>query len=121
MYLAEKLPLLSGRKSLRNVVREGDSGIGSDKMSLGKDEDDNTILQPKMLAMAVPAFFLLCCTLFCPCFQARKKDTGHTVLSKEPNSSELSYPQTLFRSLENFLFDFRPIISFNVRVKVRFI
>ncbi|KAH6819161.1 Calcium-dependent lipid-binding family protein [Perilla frutescens var. frutescens] len=80
-------PLPLGRKSLHTVVREGYSGIGNDKISLdGKDEYDNPILKPKMLAMAVPAFFLLCCALVCPCFQARKKDTAHAVLSKEPNS-----------------------------------
>lgn len=93
MFLAGKLPSLSGRKSLHAVVREGDNGIDYEKMPMeGKDKHDDAILKPKMLAMAVPAFFLLCCTLFCPCFQARKKDSGHTVLSKEPNSSE-SYPQ----------------------------
>lgn len=83
----DKLPLLLGRKSLHAVVREGHTGIGYDKTSLDeKDKYDSPLLKPKMLAMAVPAFFLLCCALICPCFQARKKDTGHTVLSKEPNS-----------------------------------
>ena len=92
MYLAEKLHLLSGRKSLHTVVRDGYSEIDSDKTTLGRKEKyDNPLLKPKVLAMAVPAFFLLCCTLICPCFQARKKDTDHTVLSKEPISSELHH------------------------------
>ncbi|KAI3446867.1 hypothetical protein Pfo_003532 [Paulownia fortunei] len=85
----DKLPLLAGRKSLKSVVREGYSGIDYGKTSLdGKDKYDNSVLKPKMLAVAVPAFFLLCCTLLCPCFQARKRDPGHTVLSKEPNSMD---------------------------------
>ncbi|XP_047952041.1 calmodulin-binding receptor-like cytoplasmic kinase 3 [Salvia hispanica] len=84
----EKLPLLSGRKSLHAVARDGYSEIDSDKITLGgKDKYDNPISKPKMLAMAAPAFFLLCCTLVCPCFQARKKDSGHT-LSREPNSTD---------------------------------
>ncbi|XP_057803972.1 calmodulin-binding receptor-like cytoplasmic kinase 3 isoform X1 [Salvia miltiorrhiza] len=88
----EKLSLLSGRKSLHDVVRDRYSEIDNDKTTLGgKDKYDNPVLKPKMLAMALPAFFLLCCTLVCPCFQAKKKDTSHTVLSKEPNSSELHH------------------------------
>lgn len=92
MYLADKLPLLAGRKSLKTVVREEHSGVGHDETSpKGKDKYDNPILKPKVLAMAVPGFFLLCCALLCPCFQARKRDSAHTVLSKEPNSSECNH------------------------------
>lgn len=90
--------MLLGRKSLHAVVKEGDSGIGYDEKYSGRnDKYDGPLLKPKMLAMAVPAFFLLSCALVCPCFQARKKDTGHTVLSKEPHSSK-------FRSLDIILF-----------------
>ncbi|KAG6421157.1 hypothetical protein SASPL_117706 [Salvia splendens] len=57
----EKLPLLSGRKSLHAVARDGYSEIDSDKTtSGGKDKYDNP---------------------------ARKKDSGHT-LSREPNSTD---------------------------------
>ncbi|KAK6151713.1 hypothetical protein DH2020_014348 [Rehmannia glutinosa] len=85
----DKLPFLTGRKSLKTVVRDGSNGIDNDKTFLdGKDKYDNSILKPKMLAMAIPAFFLLCCALLCPCFQARKRDDGHTILTKEPNSMD---------------------------------
>lgn len=85
----EKLPLLTGRKSLKTVVREGNGGIGNDGKSQNeKGENGNSVLKPKTLAIAVPGFFLLCCMLICPCFQAKKKDTGHTVLSKEPHSTD---------------------------------
>ncbi|KAK6151707.1 hypothetical protein DH2020_014342 [Rehmannia glutinosa] len=85
----DKLPFLTGRKSLKTVVRDGSNGIDNDKTFLdGKDKYDNSLLKPKMLAMAIPAFFLLCCALLCPCFQARKRDDGHTILTKEPNSMD---------------------------------
>ncbi|KAK4431773.1 Calmodulin-binding receptor-like cytoplasmic kinase [Sesamum alatum] len=85
----DKFPLLAGRKSLKTVVREGYSEVGYDNTSVdGTNEYDDSILKPKMLAMAVPAFFLLSCAFFCPCFQARKREAGHTVLSKEPISMD---------------------------------
>ncbi|XP_011078417.1 calmodulin-binding receptor-like cytoplasmic kinase 3 [Sesamum indicum] len=85
----DKLPLLAGRKSLKTVVGEGYSEVGNDKTSVDrKNEYDDSILKPKMLAMAVPAFFLLSCAFFCPCFQARKREAAHTVLSKEPISMD---------------------------------
>lgn len=94
------------------MVREGYSGIDYDKTSLdGKDKSDNSILKPKMLAMAVPAFFLLCCMLVCPCFQARKKDTGHTVLSKELNSSK--YYHVHCSDVYHCSFQFWPLLSSN--------
>ncbi|KAG6413786.1 hypothetical protein SASPL_126501 [Salvia splendens] len=100
----EKPRLLSGRKSLHTVARDGYSEIGTDKTTLGREEKyDNPILKPKMLAMAVPAFFLLCCTLICPCFQARKKDTDHTVLSKEPNSTDSVSSLEMNPILEKFV------------------
>ncbi|EYU34966.1 hypothetical protein ABFS82_11G042100 [Erythranthe guttata] len=78
-----------GRKSLKDVVREEHSRVDDDKTSSnGKDKYDNYILKPKMLAIAVPGFFLLCCALLCPCFQARKKDSSHDMLFKEPNSMD---------------------------------
>ncbi|KAL0337497.1 UNVERIFIED_CONTAM: Calmodulin-binding receptor-like cytoplasmic kinase [Sesamum calycinum] len=85
----DKLPLLAGRKSLKTVVREGYNKVGYDKTSVDrKNTYDDSILKPKMLAMAVPAFFLLSCAFFCPCFQARKREAAHTILSKEPISMD---------------------------------
>lgn len=48
-------------------------------------------LAPKKIAMAIPGLFLLCCGLLCPCFQAKRKETDHAALAKEPNSSELKF------------------------------
>ncbi|GFP83611.1 calmodulin-binding receptor-like cytoplasmic kinase 3 [Phtheirospermum japonicum] len=87
--VGDKLPFVAGRKSVKTVVREGSSRIDDDNtFKDGKDNYDNSILKPEMLAMGVPAFFLFCCALLCPCFQARKKDTEHTVLTREPNSMD---------------------------------
>ncbi|CAI9787386.1 unnamed protein product [Fraxinus pennsylvanica] len=89
-FSLDKLSLEVGRKFLRNVVREGSTGHDFDKTSQLKRDKyaKNPILTPKILAMAVPAFFVLCCSFLCPCFQARKRELGHTVLSKEPNSMD---------------------------------
>ncbi|KAL6534896.1 hypothetical protein OROGR_013571 [Orobanche gracilis] len=77
-----------GIKSQKTVVREGSSRINNDTTFMdGKDKYEYSTLKPKMLAMGIPAFFLLCCSLLCPCFQARKRDAEHTILTKEPNSS----------------------------------
>ncbi|KAL3840749.1 hypothetical protein ACJIZ3_025340 [Penstemon smallii] len=86
-----KLPLLAGRKSLKTVIRgvSSSGNVNNVTSQDGKDKSTkNSLLRPKTLAMAVPAFFLLCCVLICPCFKARKTDTEHTVLSKEPNSMD---------------------------------
>eukprot|EP00268_Persea_americana_P022699 TRINITY_DN2253_c0_g2_i1.p1 TRINITY_DN2253_c0_g2~~TRINITY_DN2253_c0_g2_i1.p1 ORF type:complete len:532 (-),score=98.10 TRINITY_DN2253_c0_g2_i1:156-1751(-) len=45
-------------------------------------------LAPKKIAMAIPGLFLLCCGLLCPCFQAKRKETDHAALAKEPNSMD---------------------------------
>ncbi|XP_073018262.1 calmodulin-binding receptor-like cytoplasmic kinase 3 isoform X1 [Primulina eburnea] len=84
----EKLHLQVGRKFLKTVVREESGGHDNNETSQhGKDNHTETsLLNPKMLAMAVPVFCVLSCVLLCPCFQARKRETEHTVLSKEPNS-----------------------------------
>ncbi|XP_022886203.1 calmodulin-binding receptor-like cytoplasmic kinase 3 [Olea europaea var. sylvestris] len=84
----EELHLEVGRKLLQSVVREGSKKHDFDKASPLKGDEyaNNPILSPKILAVAVPAFFILCCALLCPCFQARKRGLERTVLSKEPNS-----------------------------------
>ncbi|KAL2500668.1 Calmodulin-binding receptor-like cytoplasmic kinase 3 [Forsythia ovata] len=89
-FSLDELPLGPGRKFLRTVVREGSTGHDYNK-TYQKREDKhatNSLLTPQKLAMAIPALFVLCCALVCPCFQARKKGTGHAVLPKEPNSMD---------------------------------
>ncbi|KAI3443886.1 hypothetical protein Pfo_000551 [Paulownia fortunei] len=91
------LDLTLGRRSLKTTAREGSSGLDYDKKSQnGMDKyAENSILKPKMLAMAVPAFFVLCCVLFCPCFQARKRDTGHAILTISSEATHNFSPSLL--------------------------
>ncbi|KAL3629677.1 hypothetical protein CASFOL_026899 [Castilleja foliolosa] len=85
----DKLPFVAGRKFVKPVDREGSSKTADDKTLMdGRDSYDSSIFKPKMLAMSIPAFFLFCCALLCPCFQARKKDNEQTILTKEPNSMD---------------------------------
>ncbi|PIN02695.1 Serine/threonine protein kinase [Handroanthus impetiginosus] len=99
----DKSRLLEEKKSLKTVVRGGYSGIDNDKTSPhGKEKYDNSLLKPKMLTVAAPAFFLVCCALLCPCFQARKRDNGHTVLSKEPVSTDSVSSLEMTPALEKY-------------------
>ncbi|XP_022845282.1 calmodulin-binding receptor-like cytoplasmic kinase 3 isoform X1 [Olea europaea var. sylvestris] len=82
----DKVPSESGRKLLRNTVREGSAENNFDKKSQGRK--DNSILTSKGLYMAVPAFFIICCVVLCPCFRSRKKETPNAVLDKETNSMD---------------------------------
>ncbi|XP_077223157.1 calmodulin-binding receptor-like cytoplasmic kinase 3 [Tasmannia lanceolata] len=43
---------------------------------------------PKNMVIAIPGMFLLCCALICPCCHARRKETAHAALPKEPNSMD---------------------------------
>ncbi|XP_077215935.1 calmodulin-binding receptor-like cytoplasmic kinase 3 [Tasmannia lanceolata] len=40
------------------------------------------------MVIAIPGMFLLCCALICPCCHARRKETAHAALPKEPNSMD---------------------------------
>lgn len=54
-----------------------------------KEKDGKkTLLTPKMMIIAVPAAFVLCCGLLCPCFRAKRKQTDGNVLAKEPSSGK---------------------------------
>ncbi|GER51597.1 kinase family protein [Striga asiatica] len=79
----DKLPLVTRRKLVETVVPEGSRRLDNDTVFMA-----NFILKPKMLAMGVPAIFLFCCVLLCPCFHSKKRDSEHTVLTKEPTSMD---------------------------------
>lgn len=86
-HFADELPLEAGRKLLQKVVREETTEHQKSKPSEAKT-DHKSVLTSKKLAMAVPGMFVLCCAFLCPCFRKRRKETVHTVLSKDPVSSE---------------------------------
>ncbi|KAM7508260.1 hypothetical protein LguiA_018713 [Lonicera macranthoides] len=85
----DELPLQAGRKVLQNVVRKDTTGKQKIQTNQAKD-DKKSPLAPKYLAMAVPGIFVLCCVFLCPCFQSRRKQAAHTVLSKDPVSMDSS-------------------------------
>ncbi|GMP60209.1 hypothetical protein CsSME_00023177 [Camellia sinensis var. sinensis] len=89
----DELHLKAGRKFLHKFVRLESSTHGSiqnNQPNEGKDAH-KSLITPMKLAMAVTGFLALCCCLLCPCFRAIRKQTAHTVLSKELSSSESEY------------------------------
>ncbi|KAL1816015.1 hypothetical protein ACET3Z_018589 [Daucus carota] len=80
----DELPLEAARKLLQGSITVETS---KHHKSLPVEENEHKpVLNPKSLAMAVPGMFVLCCAFLCPCFRARRKESEHTVLSKEPVS-----------------------------------
>ncbi|KAJ8559919.1 hypothetical protein K7X08_003977 [Anisodus acutangulus] len=91
LYFADELHFKSGRKFIQKVVRQGFNGHNFDDTSRKAKEKraDGFSVTPKKLAMAaVPAFFILCCGLICPCFRSRRKETDQSALVKDPNSMD---------------------------------
>uniref|UniRef100_A0A5B6YI00 non-specific serine/threonine protein kinase n=1 Tax=Davidia involucrata TaxID=16924 RepID=A0A5B6YI00_DAVIN len=86
----DELPLKAGRKFLQKVVREESTrhDFGQkNQPSEGKDAH-KSLLSPKKLAIAASGIFFICCSLLCPCFRTRRKQTTHTVLVKDPTSMD---------------------------------
>ena len=88
--LIDELHFKSGRKFVHKLVRQGSNGHNFDDTSQKAKEKhaDDISVNPKKLFMAVPAFFILCCGLICPCFRSRKKETDQSALVKDPNSMD---------------------------------
>ncbi|KAI3701511.1 hypothetical protein L6452_26648 [Arctium lappa] len=80
-------PFSDGRRFLRNFVGDDSlEGEGSDKKRTKGDQD--SVFKTKYLVMGGSGILILCGSFFCPCFWARRKDTAHTILVKEPNSMD---------------------------------
>ncbi|PSS08426.1 Calmodulin-binding receptor-like cytoplasmic kinase 3 [Actinidia chinensis var. chinensis] len=86
---SDDLPLDGGRKFLHKHVREESPRYNFlENIQPSEDGDAHeSLLTPKMLTIAIPGFFVLCCSLLCPCFQPKRK-TEHTVISKDPVSMD---------------------------------
>ncbi|CAK9156484.1 unnamed protein product, partial [Ilex paraguariensis] len=85
-----ELRLVAGRKFLWEAGREEFTGQNFGQKSQANKEKDThkSLLTTNRLAMAVPGVFILCCSLLCPCFRARRRDTSHVVLVKEQSSMD---------------------------------
>ncbi|XP_052198807.1 calmodulin-binding receptor-like cytoplasmic kinase 3 [Diospyros lotus] len=90
-----ELPSKAGRKLLDKFVRE-DSGrhhfLQNSHTSQDKDSY-KSLLSPKKLAVSVPGVFILCCSLLCPCFRARKKPTAHILSNDEASMGSVFHAQ----------------------------
>ncbi|WCJ29998.1 calmodulin-binding receptor-like cytoplasmic kinase 3 [Euphorbia peplus] len=81
--------LLPDRK--RRILQK--DGLGqprkhdADKMISSDEKNDTSIFSTsKQVGAVATGIVVMSCALLCPCFYRKKKDTGHTVLSKELNS-----------------------------------
>ncbi|KAF9616152.1 hypothetical protein IFM89_028618 [Coptis chinensis] len=76
-------PRRAGRKILLgSETKEYKNGDAGHK---GHSTDDNydsvSFLEPKIMGIAVPGMFILCCGLLCPCFCSKRKEASRNVLS----------------------------------------
>lgn len=88
-----EFPHGSGRKLLPSLTTNATAIHKLVQTSQSREEKHTTfsLLAEKKIAVAIPGMFLLCCGLLCPCFQAKRKETDHAALPKDPNSSELKF------------------------------
>ena len=78
-----------GRRFLQNLVQDR-TLKGELNESKRKKDDKDSVFSTKYLVIGGSGIgvLILCCSVCCPCFHARKKETPHIVLGKEPNSSK---------------------------------
>ncbi|KAL6331502.1 hypothetical protein AAG906_011442 [Vitis piasezkii] len=89
-YCGLNLPLVAckrRKKILRRLIQE-ESTIDNLNNHERETKHRKSASSPKVIAMAVPGILVLCCSLLCPCFRAKRKETDHAVLSKEPISTD---------------------------------
>lgn len=86
----DELPLNPGRKFLHKLAREDSARHNFLENSQPNEEKDaqKSLVTPKNIAVAASGMLVLCCSFLCPCFRARRKQTTHTVLSKDLNSMD---------------------------------
>ncbi|PWA66151.1 Concanavalin A-like lectin/glucanase, subgroup [Artemisia annua] len=78
-----------GRRFLQNLVQD-QTLKGELNESKRKKDDKDSVFNAKYLVIGGSGIgvLILCCSVCCPCFHARKKETPHIVLGKEPNSMD---------------------------------
>ena len=74
---------LGGRKLLQEWKKEDDIPDHNPK---GKNNKKYS--GPSKVGIAAAGIFLTCCVFICPCLHRKKRANAHTVLTRDPNSSE---------------------------------
>jgi hypothetical protein len=55
-------------------------------------QNNDQKLTPKIVGLATAGGLVVCCIFLCTCFQRKRKaTTAHTVLAKDPHSSEYNF------------------------------
>lgn len=105
--LAAKSTLKQGRKLLQKVVGEQSKNhdVGHDLPPKEKKNDPTTFSTGKQVGLVATGIVVMSCGLMCPCFYRKRKPTAHSVLAKDPNSSEFSISITSFNIWTNYFLD----------------
>lgn len=75
----------AGRKLLHREFMEESAPHNLGVKIHPREGEHGQKLTPKIVTVAVPGVFILCCCLLCPCFRTKRKETSHTVLAKDLN------------------------------------
>ncbi|KAI3495974.1 hypothetical protein L1887_38322 [Cichorium endivia] len=89
-YHAKKCFINTNTRNHCHEVHQFSDGRRFLKDQKRTNNDEKSEFKSKYLIMGGSGIGILtlCCGFLCPCFRARKKDTAHTVLAKEPNSMD---------------------------------
>ncbi|PIA42315.1 hypothetical protein AQUCO_02000038v1 [Aquilegia coerulea] len=90
------MPQKAGRKVLlSSEEKESNSeNIGQKGHPRTDNHGSISLAHPKIVGMAAPGMFILCCSLLCPCFRSRKKEPSRAILTNNSSSMD-SVPSTL--------------------------
>jgi len=96
VVLAADSPLKPERSLLQKEVREE-----SPSHDLSQDTPkEKTLSPPYKAGIGAAGVIVMCCTFLCPCLYKKKKATTHTVLEKDPKSSESKMIQSTSQIFE---------------------
>lgn len=84
-YFAVDFLSETGRRLLLDHSRD-ESKVHDQKYRTG-GSDSKTLSTPKKVGVVAAGAVLACCLFICPCFYKKRKNTAHSVLEKDPNSS----------------------------------
>ncbi|KAL5697892.1 non-specific serine/threonine protein kinase [Ranunculus cassubicifolius] len=87
------------RIARRKILLESEN-IESKSGDINKHNPDS-LVNPRTISMAIPAFFIFCSCLLCPCFRSRRKDASEAVLTKDSSSMD-SIPSTEIHHASEF-------------------